>query len=57
MIKKNNNILRDDDLEDFICMKALIDGDDILFFINQFNDFVKEIDKFQTVNKLKTLYE
>lgn len=50
-------VLRDDDLEDFICMKALIDGDDILFFINQFNDFIKEIDKFQTVDKLKTLYE
>ena len=49
--------LRDDDLEDYICLKALIDGDDILFFINQFNEFVKEIDKFQTVNKLKPLYE
>ena len=50
-------VLREDDLEDFICMKALTDGDDILFFINQFNEFVKEIDKFQTVDKLKTLYE
>ena len=50
-------VLKDDDVEDYICIKALTDGDDILHFIEQFNEYVKKIDKFQTVNKLKNLYE
>ena len=49
--------LREDDLEDYICLKALKDGDDIIHFINQFNEAVSEYDKFQSTNKLKKLYE
>lgn len=50
-------VLRDDDLEDYICIKALEDKDDIITFIDQFNKYVKEYDKFQTKDKLKKLYE
>lgn len=49
--------LREDDAEDYICKRALEHGDDIIHFIDQFNKFIKELDKFQTVDKLKKLYE
>ena len=50
-------VLKADNLEDYICMRALEDKDDILHFIEQFNEYVSKFDKHQTVNKLKTLYE
>lgn len=41
--------------EDYICIKALIDKDDINHFIDQFNEFVKEYDHLQEGDKLKKL--
>ena len=49
--------LNEDNPEDLICRNALRDGDDILYFIDEFNSWVKHIDKFQTSDKLKKLNE
>lgn len=42
-------------LEDQICRCALRDKDDILVFIKQFNDIIKQHDKFQKTDKLKVI--
>ena len=42
-------------LEDYICINALRDKDDIIHFIDQFNEFVKEYDSHQDSDKLKKL--
>ena len=34
--------LAEDNIEDYICIKALEDKDDILLFIEQFNEFVNK---------------
>jgi hypothetical protein len=47
--------LTEDCLEDYVCIKALEHGDEILVFISQFNQYVKEYDKFQTTDKLKII--
>lgn len=57
LFAKCGGILREDNIEDYICIKALIDGDDIMVFIDQFNEYTQKLDKHQTVNKLKKLYE
>ena len=49
--------LREDNLEDYICIKAIKDKDDILHFIEQFNEFTIKMDKHQSVNRLKRLDE
>lgn len=46
-----------DNPEDLICRNALRDGDDIISFIDEFNDYIKKYDKFLTTDKLKKLYE
>ena len=53
LFAKCGGILRDDCVEDYICMRALEHGDDIMKFIDQFNEFTQRLDKHQTVNKLK----
>ena len=57
LFAKCGGILRDDCVEDYICMRALEHGDDIMKFIDQFNEYTQKLDKHQTVNKLKKLYE
>ena len=47
--------LSESSLEDYICIKALRDKDDINHFIDQFNEFVKEYDSHQDGDKLKKL--
>ena len=57
LFAKCGGILQEDNIEDYICMKALIDGDDIIDFINQFNEYTQKYDKHQVANKLKMLDE
>lgn len=47
--------LSSDCLEDYICIRALECKDDILLFIGQFNQYLKEHDGFQTGDKLKII--
>ena len=35
-------VLTDDNIEDYICKRALEDKDDILVFINDFNEYVNK---------------
>lgn len=48
--------LREDDIEDYICMKALVDGDDIDIFIDDFNKYVAKYDKHKK-SKLQKLWK
>lgn len=57
LFAKCGGILQEDNIEDYICMKALNDGDDIIDFINQFNEYTQKYDKHQVTNKLKMLDE
>ncbi len=57
LFAKCGGVLREDNIEDYICMKALIDGDDIIAFMNQFNEYTQKYDKHQVANKLKMLGE
>ena len=57
LFKLCGGVLAEDNIEDFICYKALLDGDDINRFIDEFNSVIKEYDKLQTADKLKKLYE
>ena len=54
LFAKCGGALREDCKEDYVCLKALEHGDDILTFIHQFNEFCK--DKFQQGEKLKIIF-
>ena len=53
--------LREEDFEDYICMRALTDGDDIEDFIDEFNSYANKFDPLRNpkkeTGKLKKLFE